>query len=230
VKIDNWRISYIPETGDGFLQFDTKTYYPAIPIGAFVDVDSLPEVQSVVNESVYNESNLTVATVVADWIAYDESVGAGSFWIKMDIGNKNANSELDNVVACFKDSDGDMEGDELTGFAASYDSGTTKISIPGELIGYWKDGMGSGAKRCFQIADELGPSEKARWTFTLTVSESNWAELNTTYGLYTDGEEFEFCFDDLGDYSKRQYPSSDVKASSECLHITAMADSDNLQS
>jgi hypothetical protein len=59
------------------------------------------------------------------------------------------------------------------------------------------------------IADELSSSEKARWTFTMTVSEAN----------FDTDEEFEFCFDDLGDYSKRQYPSSDTKATAECLTI-----------
>lgn len=201
-KIEDWKIVYNPDTGKGFLKIRGQSYYPAVPFGAFVDVDTLPEAQS----GVINDTG-------TDSIAYDESAGTGSMWFKMDIGNANANSELHDVVMCFRDSDGDMEGDEITAFTASYVSGSTAISIPGDLLGYWRDGMGGAGKRCFIIASKLGSSEKARWQFDITVNEANWET----------GEEFEITFDDLGDYSARQYPSANVKATPETLTIGVQA-------
>ena len=201
-KIENWEINYNPETGKGFLLVAGNSFYEAVPFGAFVDVDTLPEYQS----GVLNDTG-------TDSVAYDESAGTGSVWFKMDIGNANANSELWDVVMCFRDSDGDMEGDEITGFTASYVSGSTAISIPGSLLGYWTDAMGPGGKRCISIASKLGSAEKARWQFDLTIDESN----------FDTGEEFEITFDDLGDYSAKQYPSKSTKASAETLTFGVQA-------
>jgi hypothetical protein len=275
--IKDWTINYNPDTGKGFLIVSGKTYYPAVKVGTFVDVDSLAENHTsvvsaktnVTNETVtvgaigtwvsltydelYSEEGTTVynstgdlliedtdysidypngkikpLTSVAanqdlkvsytyapdDTIAYDESVGTGSFWFKIDIGNADANSELWDVVMCFRDAGGVMEGDEVTSFTASYVSGSTTISIPGNLIGYWTDGMGAGGKRCIKIADKLGSAEKARWQFDITVNEANWEE-----GV----EEFEMTFDDLGDYSKRSYPSKDLKATADEIIIISQA-------
>ena len=199
--IEDWVINYNPDTGKGTLNFiidgTRYSYYPAAKVGTFVDLDTLPEKHSCLADSGTDE------------ITYNETLAActGSVWWKMDVGNADANSELHEVVMCFRDSDGDMEGNELTGLTATYVSGSTNINIPGSLIGYWKDGMGGGAKRCLTIATVLGSGERARWEFSATVDESN-AE---------NGEEFEICFDDNGDLSRREYPSGSLKASYECL-------------
>ena len=198
--ISDYKLTYNPDRGVGYLLVDSKAYYPVIKIGTFVDVDTLPEKQSCVNDT------------GTDSIAYDISECGGSAWFRVDIGNANANSELHDVVMCFKDADGDMEGDEITAFSSAYISGKV-LNIPGNLLGYWQDGMGSGAKKCIKIADILGPAEKGRYEFTITVDESNFG---------TD-EEFEMCFDDVGDYSAKQYPSRDDKATGECLTIGAQA-------
>jgi len=206
--IDSWQITYNPDTGKGYFLVNGESYYPAVPFGAFVDVADPPESQAnVVNESTSE-----------DTLYYDKSEGTGSFWFKLDIGNANANSELHDVVMCIRDSDGDLEGDEVTGYTASFVSGSTSISIPGSLLGYWTDGVGAGGKRCIAIASKLGSAEKARWQFDITVSEANWAEKAYTN---SDPEDWEVTFDDLGDYAEKQYPSGDVKATAETLTILA---------
>ena len=277
--IDSWQITYNPDTGKGYFLVNGESYYPAVPFGAFVSVDSLAENSSSVvsaktnvtdetitwtstwvslahdelysgYETVRNSTgelltkdtdysinyatgqikNLTTAVTSTakinytyapdNTIAYDESVGTGSFWFKLDIGNANANSELHDVVMCIRDSDGDLEGDEVTGYTASFVSGSTAISIPGDLLGYWTDGVGAGGKRCIAIASKLGSAEKARWQFDITVSEANWAEKAYTN---SDPEDWEVTFDDLGDYAEKQYPSGDVKATAETLTIACQA-------
>ena len=50
-KIENWKVSYSPDTGKGFLFFDDKSYYAAVNVGTFVDVDTLPEYETGWNES-----------------------------------------------------------------------------------------------------------------------------------------------------------------------------------
>ena len=199
--IADWKININPETGSGSLIIGAKTYYEAVPVGSFVDLDSLPEY-----ESGWNESG-------TDTIYYDKSNFGGSAWLKMDIGNSKANSELHDVVMCFLDSDADLEGDEITDITASYVSGSQEISIPATIGAYWNDAAGTGSAVCFKIADKLGSAEKARWQFTFTVNEANWDP----------GEEFQICFDDLGDYKAKQYPSRHAKASAECLTIDVQA-------
>ena len=199
-KIEDWEISYNPDRGVGFLLIGGQAYYPAIKVGAFVDVATLPEVQSCMNDT------------SDDTVYYDISACGGSAWFRVDIGNANANSELHNVVMCFMDLDGDMEGDEITAFSAAYVSGKV-LDIPGNLLGYWQDGMGAGAKKCREIASVLGPSEKGRYEFTITVNEANFEV----------GEEFQICFDDVGDYSAKQYPSRNAKATAECLTVAVQA-------
>lgn len=198
-KLQNWAVNYNAETGKGYLMINDLAYLPLSPVGAFVDVDTLPEYVA----GMTNESGLT------DSLCYNESVLGGSGWFYVDIGNNNANSELRDTVLCFRDSDSDMENNELTGFSASYVSGSTAVSIPGNLLTYWQDAMGGSSAQCLKIADVLGGSQKARWSFTITVDE-------TTFDV---GEEFEMGFDDLGDYKARQYPSRNVKVANEELTI-----------
>ena len=163
----------------------------------------------------YNGATLTANYTMAtdNLLLYDESAIAGSAWWKSDIGNNNANSELKDVVMCFRDSDGDMEGNEITSFTASYVSGTTAIAIPGSLQTYWEDAMGGAGAQCFTIATTLGSSQKARWQFQITAAEANW---DTT-------EEFQITFEDLGSYLNKQYPSRNAKASPVTLQIGNMA-------
>jgi len=201
-KVENYVINYNPQTGKGYLLVDEKSYYPAVPVGSFADLSSISEASSCVNTS-----------YATDTIAYDLSACDGTFYIRLDLGNSKANSELHDVVMCFRDSDGDMEGDEITGITATYVSGSTRVVVPGNLLGYWKDGMGAAGKRCFKIADSLGPGEKARWELSFTVNEGNFAS----------GEEFEITVDDLGDYGAKQYPSGSAKASPDNLIITVQA-------
>jgi hypothetical protein len=88
-------------------------------------------------------------------------------------------------------------------------SGSAPITIPGDLLGYWQDGMGSGAKRCLTIANNVGSGESNRYKFLWTFDESNFAGT----------EEFEMSQDDLGDFSAKQYPAKHVKATAESLII-----------
>jgi hypothetical protein len=272
-KIDNWQINYNPETGKGYLMSGDESYLAVNPVGAFEAVDTLPEVETGMDQTgqdndknnitaingtavlfgdtdattcsvfnVYNSTavlsagnysisgcyftltnvsagdghiwNNTLVTVNytktrANLLRYNESLLAGSGWFKMDIGNSNANSVLEDVVMCFRDNDGDMEGNEITAFTASYVSGSTAIQIPGSLQQYWEDAMGGSGAQCFKIASELGSSQKARWQFTMTVDEAEWDA----------GEEFEMTFDDLGGYLAKQYPSRSVKATAVSLTI-----------
>jgi hypothetical protein len=196
-KIDNWQINYNPETGKGYLMSGDKSYLGISPVGAFVDPTSTPEEQAGMNDTAGNA------------IYYGNATLGGSGWWKMDIGNNNANSVLKDVVMCFRDNDGDMEGNEVTAFTASYDSGTTAIQIPGSLQQYWEDAMGGAGAQCFKIASELGGSQKARWQFSMTVDETTWIE----------SEEFEMTFDDLGGYLAKQYPSRSVKAAAVSLTV-----------
>ena len=195
----NFEISYNKDRGVGYLLVNGQSYVSATNVGTFVDVDSLAEKSSAVQDT------------GTDTIMYNESVGAGSFWIKLDIGNDEANSELRDVVLCFRDVGTDaLDGDEVTGLSATYVSGSSKINIPGDLLKYWQDSAGSGGAVCIKIADSLGSSEKARWAFDFTVDESNW-DAN---------EKFAITFDDLGDYQEKQYPSRKTKATAESLTIT----------
>jgi len=202
-KVEGWRLSYNPDTGKGFLLFDSGTYYAASPVGAFADISNVAEASSCVNTS----------TGVTDTIYYDLSACGGSFYIQIDIGNANANSELRDVVLCFTDSDGDMDGDEITALTATYVSGSTKVVLPGTLLGYWQDGMGSGGKSCVSVASVLGSSEKARWELTFTVNEDK----------FSTSEEFEIRVDDMGDYNGKDYPSRSTKASANTLIIGVQA-------
>jgi hypothetical protein len=197
-KIDNWQINYNPETGKGHLMIGDAPYLGVKPVGAFVSVDTLPEVQVGMYDNGTNH------------LDYNSTLLGGSGWFKMDIGNSNANSVLKDVVMCFRDNDGDMEGNEITAFTASYVSGSTAIQIPGDLQQYWEDAMGGSGAQCFDIASELGGSQKARWQFSMTVEEANFA---------ADSEEFEMTFDDLGGYLAKQYPSRSVKATAVSLTI-----------
>jgi len=197
--LSSWNINYNPETGKGTLLSSGLAYHAVSPVGALVEYSaaSLPEIQSGLNDT------------GAGALYYDESGLGGSGWFDMDIGNNNANSELKDVVMCFRDNDGDMEGNEITSFTASYVSGTTAIAIPGSLQTYWEDAMGGAGAQCFTIASTLGSSQKARWQFTVAVAEANF---DTT-------EEFEITFDDLGQYLEKQYPSRNAKASAASLTV-----------
>jgi hypothetical protein len=193
-------ISYNKDTGKGTTLFNGVPWYPAKPIGTFVNQSNLPEVSAAMNDTGAAEASTTV------W--YDKSLGAGSGWIKMDIGNSASNSVLKDVVLCFSDTDADMENNELTDLSASYVSGSTGISVPPSLFKYWQDAMGGTSSQCVLIANELGSSEQARWKFDFTIDETNMAT-----------EEFEICFDDLGDYLQKEYPSRNAKATAACVVI-----------
>ena len=192
-------INYNPETGKGFLLVNGLSYIPLVPVGAFVDVADLPELQSCMND-----------TTSDDTAYYDESSCGGSAWFRVDIGNANSNSELQDVVMCFRDSASGLEGNELTSLTATYVSGSTKVSIPGDLQAYWNDAAGGGSAQCITIAKNLGSGEKSRWELTMTVDETNLESA----------EAFQITFDDLGDYLQKQYPSRNAKATAESLTIT----------
>ena len=194
-------VSYNKDTGKGTLLFNGVAYYPAKPVGTLVNDNTLPEVQTGWNDT--SDAN----------VYYDASALSGAGWIKVDVGNSASNSVLEDVVLCFKDADSDMENNELTDFTASYVSGSTAISIPPSLFRYWQDAMGGGGTQCVLIANELGSSEQARWKFDLTVNEAN----------FNSSEEFEMCFDDLGNYLQKQYPSRDAKAAASCITIGEQA-------
>jgi hypothetical protein len=201
--LNNWDMLYNQETGKGTLRVNGATYYAATEIGTLADVDTLAEV----------ESSSCLVDGGTDTINYSIGNCAGSAWFKMDIGNSESQSEVRDLVMCFRDSDGDMEGDEVTAIDASRVEGSTNIAIPGTLAGYWKDGMGTSGKRCLKIASVLGSSDTARYKFSFTVTEAN---------LITD-EEFEMSFDDLGDISQKQYPSENAKVSTETLTVQRMS-------
>jgi hypothetical protein len=208
-KLDGVTISYNKQTGKGVLLFNNVAYYSAVPFGTFVNQDTLPEVQSGFNDTTGN--GLDTASMM---VFYDKSSLGGSGWIKLDIGNSASNSALKDVVMCFRDSDGDMENNEITALTASYVSGSTSISIPPTLLQYWQDAMGGGASQCIVIADELGSSEQARWRFDFTVDETNF--LSTKAGS-AGNESFDIYFDDLGDYLAKEYPSRNAKATADGL-------------
>ena len=198
--VSGWKINFNADRGLGFLQMGVNPFYAAINIGTIAAVDSLPEVQ---------DNGTCIIDVDTDTINYSIAGCSGSAWLKMDLGNSESNSELKDLVLCFRDSDGDMEGDEISALSASYVSGSTAIKVPGTLGGYWKEGMGTSGKRCILIAKTVGSSVKSRYEFTMTVNEGNFAN----------GEEFEISQDDLGDVAKKEYPSWDAKAATVTLTV-----------
>ena len=196
--INAWDILYNQETGKGTLRVNGATYYSAVEIGTIAAVDTLPEVETG-----------CIVDGGTNSIDYDRSGCSGSAWFKIDVGNSESQSEVRDLVMCFKDADGDMEGDEVTAIDAARMEGSTNIAIPGTLAGYWKDGMGTAGKRCVKIANSVGSSETARYKLSFTVTEAN----------FVDTEEFEISFDDLGDISKKQYPSENAKVATVTLTV-----------
>jgi len=201
-KIENWYINYNPDTGKGTLIANGKGYVEAVAVGTFTDLSNIPEASSSINTS-----------AGTDTIAYDESAGDGSAYFQIDIGNRKANSELHDVVLCFMDSDGDMEGDEITDITATFVSGDASIVLESNLLGYWQDAMGAGGKACVDVADVIGPGRKARYEIAMTINEANWDS----------GEEFEIVLDDNGDASGKQYPSRSTKATQDKVIVTVQA-------
>lgn len=202
IPAGTWKIEFNPYTGKGklYVLLDGKEsdVIRIVQVGTFTDLSAIPEASSSINTS-----------AGTDTIAYDKNVGDGSAYFQIDIGNKKANSELHDVVLCFRDADGDMEGDELTGLTATFVSGDASISLESNLYGYWRDAMGGGTS-CVNVADVIGPGKKARYEIAMTINEANWDV----------GEEFSIVQDDLGNYKAKQYPSRNDKATPDELTIT----------
>ena len=200
LEAGSWKIDYNPQTGKGLLVVDNKEYIEATAVGEFYDLSNIPEASSAINTS-----------AGPDTIAYIKSVGDGSAYFQIDIGNKKAMSELRDVVFCFMDSDGDMEGDELSGLTSTViNPGDGSIQLESNLLGYWQDAMGPGGKSCFKVADVIKGGMKARFEINMVVNEANWDP----------GEEFEIVLDDLGDAGAKDYPSRSTKAPQEKLIVT----------
>lgn len=195
-----WKIEFNPYTGKGKLYVieggKESDVIRVTQVGAFTDLSIIPEASPSI-------------TVMSGKIIYNEAAGDGSAYFQIDIGNRKANSELHEVVLCFRDKDGDMEGDELTGLTATFVSGDTNIALESNLYGYWRDAMGGGTS-CINVADVVGPGRKARYEIAMTINEEAWEA----------DEEFIIVQDDLGDYKAKQYPSRNEKAAPSEVIVT----------
>lgn len=203
-KVDNWEIQYNEQTGKGVVVADGPSgAVEATAVGAFADMDTADAV-----ETGFVQSG-------AGTINYSLTSGDGTAYIRLAMGNDNTNTVLKDVVFCIGDSDGDLEGDELSSLSISRYSGESIGDVPANALPLFTAAAGTSSFSCQKVGDIVNEDslKKGVYQINFGITEANFA----------DTEEFEISMDDLGGWKARQYPSRNLKATAEDVTIQRTA-------
>jgi len=140
-----------------------------------------------------------------DTLVYDESVGDGSFYIDVDIGNSQSNTEIKGAVMCFEYESSSVrpEGNELSALTMQLRTGTD-LGTPSDILNYWKSD-----RTCIALGTPRGGASS---TYRLTAS--------VTEGNLDASDDFAIRFDDLGGIS-----AQDIHLDTGCSAVSIDFDS-----